>query len=454
MAITHTDKTISEQKIGCDGTFDVTLSITAEPDGACGTADVALVLDRSGSMAGAPMDHLKAGAKEFIARVLGSRQGAAGGSRIGVVSFDGSASTNVSLTGDAAALRAAVDALNAQGSTNHSDAFSAAGALLSDKARRRVLVIFTDGETTVGGDPAPVARSLRDKGVEIYCVGLVGRTGLDEATLCSWGSAPSDRHVVTTARAEELEKAFCVLAGMIASPGASEIHLRDIVNTDFAIIGYEAPAFGEANVENSQTIHWHIPSLAASCPETATLTFHVQHVGAAGGTKPVNRAIEFTDAAGSDPEFPSPTITVECGSVVMPGCPHTVDVYAPPCADSIFCDAGDISLSDEGRILQVDFTLRGVCPHRRTCVGIIVSELTASGTEESRGFKTLVVPAHDGQACRDIHVMCVSFVLPAPENACGGICAGRHLRVRILANSMDSTWNGCGTVPMQPCQGQ
>lgn len=445
MAITHTDKTVSEQKIGCDGTFDITLSITAEPDGACGSADVVLVLDRSGSMSGAPMEHLKAGAKEFISRVLSG--GAAGGSRIGIVSFDGTASTNVTLTGDTAVLRQAVDALTAQGSTNHSDAFSAAGALLKDPARRRVLVIFTDGETTVGGDPAPVARALREKGIEIYCVGLVGRTGLDEKTLCSWGSTPSDRHVVATARAEELEKAFCVLADLIASPGASEIHLRDTVNNDFAILGFETPNLGTATVENDQNIHWYIPSMATSSPETATLTFHVQHVGAAGGTKPVNRSIEFQDAAGSDPTFPSPSITVECGSVITPSCPHTVDVYAPPCADSVFCDAGDISLSDEGRILQVDFTLKGVCPHRRTCVGIIVSELMAGGTEESRGFKTLIVPAHDGQTCRDIHVMCVSFVLPAPESNCG-TCTGRHLRVRILANSMDYTWNGCGTIPI------
>ncbi len=440
MSITHADKIVSAQQIGCDGVFDVTLTLAAEPEGGCFAADVALVLDRSGSMAGAPMEHLKIGAKDFIARMIGAS------GRVGIVSFDGTAAVNATLTENAAALGSAVDALMAQGSTNHADAFTAAAGLLKDAARRRVLVIFTDGETTVGGDPAPIARKLRERGVEVYCVGLVGRTGLDRTMLEQWASAPADRHVITAQQPEELEGAFGALAGLLSAPGAQDIHIRDYLNTDFAVIGLDAPDVGTANIENAQTVHWHIPTLAASAPQTASLTFHVQHVGAAGGAKEVNRALEFTDAAGDEPEFPSPSVKVECGSVVMPGCPHTVDVYAPPCADSIFCDAGDITLSDQGRILQVDFTLKGVCPHRRTSVAIIVSEQTASGVEESRGFKTLIVPAHNGQTCRDIRVMCVSFVLPGEDGAACG--CGRHLRVRILANPMDCTWNGCGSIPI------
>lgn len=464
MGITHTDKTISESRIACDGTLNVTLSITAQPDAAPCPADIALVLDRSGSMAGAPMTHLQAGAKDFIDMVLTrtAASQAAAGSRIGIVSFDGTALADVPLTDDCAALQEAVDALRAQGSTNHADAFLAAGELLGDTARKRVLVIFTDGETTVGADPAPLAQRLRESGVEIYCVGLVGRTGLDESTLRAWANEPAGRYVVTRDSAEQLEDAFHCLADVIAAPGASDIHLRDFVSDDFTILDFEPPALGEAELEDAQSIHWHIASLGALEPQTACLTFQAQHTAPTGGVKQVNRRLEFSDAAGETPAFPSPTVTVACGgdgtdgdcgcggedggcTVFTPDRPHVVDVYAGPCEDSIFCRAGGVTLAQQGRILQVDFTLRGVCPQQQTCVGVIVTELTESGAEEARGFKSLVIPAPGGETCQDVHVMCVSFVLP---DGPGGCRAGRHLRVRILANPMGCAWNGCGTIPI------
>ena len=40
--------------------------------------------------------------------------------------------------------------------------------------------------------------ALRDDDVEIYCIGLVGRTGLNEETLRSWASEPVDEHVTVS----------------------------------------------------------------------------------------------------------------------------------------------------------------------------------------------------------------------------------------------------------------
>ena len=99
MGITHVDKILSEERIDCDGILNVTLSVTAQPDVVNNPVDIALVLDRSGSMAGTPMMHLKAGAKEFIDIVMkrtGGRMGRlANGNRIGIVSFAGTASMDV-----------------------------------------------------------------------------------------------------------------------------------------------------------------------------------------------------------------------------------------------------------------------------------------------------------------------------------------------------------------------
>ena len=179
--------------------------------------------------------------------------------------------------------------------------------------------------------------------------------------------------------------------------------------------------------------------------------FTVRHMSGSGGHIEVNDSIQFTDDEGSVVEFPSPFVTVDCGSIIVPECPEPIDVHADPCQDSIFVDAGDIIMTDLGRILQVDFVLHDICPHRRTSVGIIVTELMDDGIEASRGFKVLTIPAHTGSGCRDVHVMCVPFVLPEDPDACGcnnGMCTGRTFRVRIIAHPMDYTWNCCGTIPV------
>lgn len=66
MGVTNSNKTISTDQIGCDGSLRVTLSLTAAPDIVANPTDIVLVLDRSGSMRGAPLADMKTGAKTFI----------------------------------------------------------------------------------------------------------------------------------------------------------------------------------------------------------------------------------------------------------------------------------------------------------------------------------------------------------------------------------------------------
>lgn len=63
MGITNSNKTISVDRIECDGTLRVTLALTAAPDIVTNPTDIALVLDRSGSMTGTPLTNMKAGAR-------------------------------------------------------------------------------------------------------------------------------------------------------------------------------------------------------------------------------------------------------------------------------------------------------------------------------------------------------------------------------------------------------
>lgn len=59
MGVFNANKTIDTTQIRYGESFHVTLSFEAEPEIVSQPTDIALVLDRSGSMTGAPLAHLK-----------------------------------------------------------------------------------------------------------------------------------------------------------------------------------------------------------------------------------------------------------------------------------------------------------------------------------------------------------------------------------------------------------
>ena len=156
MGITSSNKQIDRDRIDCDGMLKVTLALSASPDIASNPTDIVLVLDRSGSMEGAPLANLKAGAKTFIDIIDeatdNSKDGNIGsGSRIGIVSFADTATADTLLITSVATLKSAVDSLTAGGFTNHADAFAKAKQLFDPlSTNAKVIVMFTDGQTTAG----------------------------------------------------------------------------------------------------------------------------------------------------------------------------------------------------------------------------------------------------------------------------------------------------------------
>ena len=155
MGITNSNKLISTDRIDCDGSLKVTLALTAAPDIISNPTDIALVLDRSGSMTGTPLANMKTGAKTFIDIISESTGGGptneiGSGSRIGIVSFADSAIQNTQMITSVDTLKNAVDALSAGGSTNHADAFTKAIQLFNPASgNAKVIVMFTDGNTTI-----------------------------------------------------------------------------------------------------------------------------------------------------------------------------------------------------------------------------------------------------------------------------------------------------------------
>ena len=65
-----------------------------------------------------------------------------------------------------------------------------------------------------------------------------------------------------------------------------------------------------------------------------------------------------------------------------------------------------------GRILQIDVTLKNVCPNKRVALAVTLNEVDSEGNEHKLGLKTMTIPAHTQSTCRDVLVKCVKFVFP------------------------------------------
>ncbi len=456
MGVTNSNKQISTDHIDCEGTLKVTLALAASPDISSNPTDIVLVLDRSGSMAGTPLANMKVGADTFIDIIDeatdSTQDGNIGsGSRIAVVSFADTATADTQLITSVADLKAAVNSLTADGSTNHADAFSQAMQLLEPSTNAKVIVMFTDGKTTVGAPPAPVAAAARAAGIIIYCIGLLGADGIDVSVLNDWATDPDASHVAVTPDAAELEQLFADLAANISKPGATDIVIDEVINPDFVITNMIPPSVGTATMVNTGTLQWKIPQLGVTGNEGASLEFFIRHVAQSSGTKLVNQSISYTDNEGNAVTFPAPTVTVDCGIVVVPEpCPHPIDLTVGGCQDSIVVDLGDVYLESLGRIVQLDVTVKNVCPYKRVALGVILTETYPHGVEYQRGMKAITIPAHTYPTCRDILVRCIKFVLPEDLNvSCGkpgAMCGPRNLKVRLIAHNIDTDFRCCDAV--------
>lgn len=107
-------------------------------------------------------------------------------------------------------------------------------------------------------------------------------------------------------------------------------------------------------------------------------------------------------------------------------------------------------LESQGRILQLDLTLKQVCPGKRVALAVILTEVDENGQEHARGMKTVTIPAHDFPTCRDVLVKCIKFVVPEDLDGANGntrpMCEPRSFRARVIAHNIDSDFCCCGPI--------
>lgn len=126
--------------------------------------NVALVLDVSDSVAGAPLSQLKAAAHAFL-------RGLDAVDRAMLVPFSHYIYGRTRLTQDFAALHEGIDGLRAGGRTSWHDALFAGLELLDGSPGRPLVLLFTDGEDTYSWlDEEQLARIVRQSSPVVYAI--------------------------------------------------------------------------------------------------------------------------------------------------------------------------------------------------------------------------------------------------------------------------------------------
>ncbi len=315
------DKTASPGQValGAEVTVELSLDITCQA-GTETRADVMLIVDRSGSMAGkdppTKLDKAKEAADGFVRRLDLGRH------RVGLVSFESINSLDQPLTGDLAAIRGAIAAVQPSGSTDIAGATERAVRHLRIFGRPGavpVVLLLTDGEPSgprqAWVDAVRAAGRARGRGALVYTIGLGDNVKAD--LLTAMAGAPDRYFFAPTA--DDLDPIYQELSQVIGEVVASDVVVTDSMGPDVDFVPGSAPG---AFTTDNRLLTWSLGTLPAGGQR---LTLRVKPRVA--GLLPTNtEAFAHYTAAGQRYRFTFPLPRVE----VLPPATDTPTATATP----------------------------------------------------------------------------------------------------------------------------
>lgn len=316
-------KSASPVEVELGEIVDVQLIVDGVCPGDDEVVDVVLTLDRSGSMAGAKLLAAKDAAVRFVGRIDAPR------SRLGLVSFNSSATLDSSLTESRQDVIGAIASMRAGGSTNLVDALAEALRTAEVSAARPVIVFLSDGRHQHGSVPLgaidDVIARTREAGVRVFAIGL--GEDADAHTLRRMASEPDD-YFFSPSEAE-LDAIYAQIAGRISTSVLFEdVDVVDVVPDNMEYLrGSGSPAEPAWNPVH-RTLTW---SLGRVAEPGFRLSYSLRPLEA--GIWPTNveartRHVDGRGAAGSL-TFPVPWVRVPAEPVTPTASPPASKTPSP-----------------------------------------------------------------------------------------------------------------------------
>lgn len=296
-------KTASKKDLEKGRSADVTLTVNANGFSTVDKTDVVLVLDRSSSMNGTPMENTKTAAKDLIELLITDKTKAK--TRAAIVTYGSdllTSYTSNSLTNDVTTLKDTINSIpssiNNEGTNVHAGLLKAEELLRSSGTdTQKIIILLSDGEPTfyLGSNnklcgfgrsdwyddsrgcknkPSTVANAeattIKSSGTKIYTVGFT--SGADMTFLGNIASTPTDKYRYTASDYAGLKETFKKIVNDFTTVATDAI-VTDIVPAGFQIKEGTLPA-GATAIEKDgiTTITWVIGDIKSTATNSLTYT--------------------------------------------------------------------------------------------------------------------------------------------------------------------------------------
>ena len=301
-------KTASKKDLEKGRSADVTLTVNANGFTTVDKTDVVLVLDRSSSMDGTPMENTKTAAKDLIELLITDKT--KDNTRAAIVTYGSNLLTSYtsdSLTNDVTTLKDTINSIpssiNNEGTNVHAGLLKAEELLRSSGTdTQKIIILLSDGEPTfylgsnnkrcgfgrsdrpdyslgctVNGNNRPStvadaeATTIKNSGTKIYTVGF--RSGADMTFLGNIASNPTEKYSYTASDYEGLKETFKKIVNDFTTVATDAI-VTDIVPAGFQIKEGTLPAVATAieNKDGTTTITWKIGDIKSTATNSLTYT--------------------------------------------------------------------------------------------------------------------------------------------------------------------------------------